>query len=867
MGAVYREELSANARKLIEQLLSLPQGWVTAAALAESIGVSRRTVLRELPAVEQWMQAAGAHFVRNPGKGLLLDEASERRDALRTQLNSGDRKKLSRAERRQQLLTRLLSEQEPCKTAVLARALGVSESTLSADLDELETKLHPYRVEMFRRPGVGVWLQGDASSYRRVVSALLRSSMPEKELAEVLCGRMPENEIFSTLLDTKTAEKVWAVLQQFEQEEQLHLPDAGFLALAIHCTLTIQQLRQGGDKGSAPRGLRPAGNHAARLVAALNRAFGLTLPPEEAQYLELYLSAYLGAEDPWGSAQEMELRNLEAALIREMEKALHTDLSGYTSLRDDLYCHLRPMLLRVEQNIRTENPQLDTIRTAYPGLWKATRAACDAVQQQFVLPAISDAEAAYLAMHFGAVLEQNAMFRLRLRVVVACPLGMGSSRFLASRLGNEFPSLQVEGCCSVRELNTADLRLDTFELPEIKDDEILVKVVSDSICMSTYKCAILGTAHKRVHPDVAEHPAIMGHEFAGDIVKVGKAHQDKFKPGMKFTLQPALNYKGTMWSPGYSYEFFGGDATYCIIPAEVMELGCLLEYKGRAYYEASLAEPMSCSIGAFNAAYHTKMGVYHHDMGIKKGGKLAILAGAGPMGLGALTYALHRDVRPGMVVVTDINEDRLARAESLFPPKEVKEKDGIDLYFVNTANMADPAAELRELTGGTGFDDVFCYAPIAPVVELSSAVLGRDGCLNFFAGPTDKQFSAKMNFYDVHYNSTHVMGTTGGNTADMIESLELTAAKRIDPAVMVTHIGGLNAAAETTLNLPKIPGGKKLIYTHLTMPLIALTDLRAKGEQDNDPRYTALADIVDAHNGLWCPEAEEYLLANFNPED
>lgn len=160
MGAVYREELSANARKLIEQLLSLPQGWVTAAALAESIGVSRRTVLRELPAVEQWMQAAGAHFVRNPGKGLLLDEAPERRDALRTQLNSGDRKKLSRAERRQQLLTRLLSEQEPCKTAVLARALGVSESTLSADLDELETKLHPYRVEMFRRPGVGVWLQG-----------------------------------------------------------------------------------------------------------------------------------------------------------------------------------------------------------------------------------------------------------------------------------------------------------------------------------------------------------------------------------------------------------------------------------------------------------------------------------------------------------------------------------------------------------------------------------------------------------------------------------------------------------------------------------------------------------------------------------
>ncbi len=407
-----------------------------------------------------------------------------------------------------------------------------------------------------------------------------------------------------------------------------------------------------------------------------------------------------------------------------------------------------------------------------------------------------------------------------------------------------------------------DLRLEEFELPEITDDEILVKVVSDSICMSTYKCAILGTAHKRVHDDVAEHPAIMGHEFAGDIVKVGKNHQDTFKAGMKFTLQPALNYKGTMWSPGYSYEFFGGDATYCIIPAEVMELGCLLEYKGRAYYEASLAEPMSCSIGAFNAAYHTQMGVYTHQMGIKEGGKLAIMAGAGPMGLGALTYALHRDVRPSMVVVTDLDQARLDRAALLFPPEEAA-KDGIELHFVNTGKFEDPAAELLRISGGTGYDDVLCYAPVAAVVKQSSDILGRDGCLNFFAGPTDNKFSATMNFYDVHYNSTHVMGTTGGNTDDMIESLDLTAAGRINPAVMVTHIGGLDSVAETTLTLPKIPGGKKLIYTHLSMPLTALTDLRAKGEAEGDSRLVALADIVDAHQGLWCPEAEEYLLANF----
>lgn len=412
---------------------------------------------------------------------------------------------------------------------------------------------------------------------------------------------------------------------------------------------------------------------------------------------------------------------------------------------------------------------------------------------------------------------------------------------------------------AVRLHGAGDLRLDEFELPEIRDDEILVKVISDSVCMSTYKCAILGEKHKRVHPDVAQHPAIMGHEFAGEIVQVGKLHQDQFKPGMRFAQQPALNYKGTMWSPGYSYEFFGGAATYCIIPSEVMELGCLMEYKGKAFYEASLAEPMSCCIGAFHACYHTKMSVYHHEMGIVPGGKLAMLAAAGPMGLGSVAYALCCDRRPGTIVVTDIDQTRLDRAEALFRQQAMDA--GIELHLVNTRDMADPAAYLKNLVGGTGYDDVFSFAPVASVVELASSIAGRDCCLNFFAGPTDPQFRAKLNYYDVHYNATHVMGTTGGNTDDLVESLKLSEAGLLNPAVMVTHVGGLDCCAEVTLTQPSLPGGKKLIYTHIEMPLTAISDFRAKAAEDS--RFAGLADICEAHRNLWCPEAEEYLLANW----
>ncbi len=404
-----------------------------------------------------------------------------------------------------------------------------------------------------------------------------------------------------------------------------------------------------------------------------------------------------------------------------------------------------------------------------------------------------------------------------------------------------------------------DLRLDEFELPEIRDDEILAEVISDSICMSTYKCAILGTQHKRVHPDVAEHPAIMGHEFAGRLVQVGKKYKGQFEAGMKFTLQPALNYKGTMWSPGYSYEFFGGDTLYTIIPQEVMELNNLLEYKGDAYYKASLAEPMSCSIGAAHAAFHTTMGSYVHEMGIRENGRMAILAGAGPMGLGMVAYIANAGRKPRQLIVTDISEDRRERARTLFPESYGRQR-GVDLRFVNTASE-DAVAMLRGISDGEGYDDVFVYAPVPSLVKQASDILGRDGCLSFFAGPTDKNFSATMNFYDVHYNSTHVIGTTGGNTEDMKESLRMTAEGRLDPSVMVTHVGGLNAAAETTLNLPKIPGGKKLIYTHITMPLTDISDFAELGKTDK--RFAALAEIVAGNNNLWCTEAEQYLLSNW----
>lgn len=415
---------------------------------------------------------------------------------------------------------------------------------------------------------------------------------------------------------------------------------------------------------------------------------------------------------------------------------------------------------------------------------------------------------------------------------------------------------------AVRIYGKKDLRLEEFDLPELKDDEILAQVISDSICMSSHKAALQGSDHKRVPDNIDIYPTMIGHEFSGVILEVGKKWQHKFRAGQKFSIQPAMSHMGTLNAPGYSYRFIGGDATHIIIPGIVMEADCLLPYDGEAFFPASLSEPMSCIVGAFHASYHVPPGTYIHEMGIRRGGKLAILAGVGPMGLGAIDYALHNDRKPGFIVVTDIDDNRLSRASGIFTP-EMAEKEGVRLLYVNTGRMKDPVKHLRELTDGTGFDDVFIFAPLKPVVEQGDAILGFDGCLNFFAGPTNPEFKAEFNFYNVHYAFTHIVGTSGGNTDDMIESLKLMSEGKINPAIMVTHIGGLDAVVETTLNLPQIPGGKKLIYTNISMPLVSLYKLMEQG-RDNK-LYAGLHEIVAKNDFIWCLAAEKYLLANAKP--
>ena len=409
---------------------------------------------------------------------------------------------------------------------------------------------------------------------------------------------------------------------------------------------------------------------------------------------------------------------------------------------------------------------------------------------------------------------------------------------------------------AVRLYGANDLRLEEFELPPVGDGEVMMRVITDSLCASTYKAVKQGTAHKRVPPDVAENPIIIGHEMCGKIVEVGKNLKGKWTVGQRVVIQPALKLESG-YDPGYSYPYVGGSATYVIVPEIVLERGCLIPYNGEGYFDGSLVESLGCILRGLKGLYHTDYTDYTRTDGAKKNGRVAILGGAGPMGIGAVEIAIgYAGVK--QVVVTDLNQHRLDYAMKKCSPESAAKK-GVELMYINTSDPANDTEKLLELSEG-GFDDVFVMVPVPALFTQAEKLCREDGCVNFFAGPAVHEMQGSLNLYRVHYDGIHVVGTAGSIPADTVDVIRLIEDKKINAGALVSHILGLNAVAESVMAMGTPSGAKKVCYTGLNLPLIALEDFEEFGK--TDPMFKKLDEIVKSHDGLWCTEAEEYLLAN-----
>ena len=177
------KRLTLRQKKIIELLISLDTGnAVTIASIAKDLEVSPRTILREIPNIETWLDENDFNFIKKPGVGLMIDETLENKELILELLEVENIvKTYTKDERKRIILYELIINREPLKLVYFTSCLKVSEGTLSSDLDEIEEWLQKFGITLIRRQGVGIFLEGEEESYRKVLSELLRSAIGDEK--------------------------------------------------------------------------------------------------------------------------------------------------------------------------------------------------------------------------------------------------------------------------------------------------------------------------------------------------------------------------------------------------------------------------------------------------------------------------------------------------------------------------------------------------------------------------------------------------------------------------------------------------------------------------------------------------------------
>lgn len=462
--------LTQRAQRIITSMTRFPEDCpITLAMIADEIGCSTRSVHRELPEIEKWMQAHGFHFERKRGQGLLLRENKERMAEIRNLLDSNESSYDQYADRdfrQTSLLKELLFSQEPIKTAYFCHKYGVSEKTLSIDLNKISEQLAHFHLDLIRKPGLGVYVSGSEIALRRAYSNRIRKEMTEANISQALHRKeLPESCEHVPFLDLSLFLSVSEILSSVEEELRLYFPDQDYINFLLYLTISLQRIESGHSVTELSNNfddiyLEPEYAVAEYLSDALKKRLSISLSSIEICYLSIALTGahiWPSGKNDFTETSQINFYQLILDIVSSVSDALHVDLLRDKNLTSDLTNHLRPMIGRLRAGIPIDNPLLSIMKEEYTDIFDACCSAKRYLSAELGIHTIPDSEIGFLTMHFGAALERLNLLKRRIKAVVVCPSGIGTSRLLAATLKKEYPDLQLLGIQSILELNTLDL--------------------------------------------------------------------------------------------------------------------------------------------------------------------------------------------------------------------------------------------------------------------------------------------------------------------------------------------------------------------------------------------------------------------------
>lgn len=489
--------LSAREIRLIEVLLHNPNS-LTIDGITAQLGVSARTVRRELQPASDFLDSHGLTLVRQPGRGLSVEGDAEAREKALESLRDMRPVGMLPEERQRSLLGMLLATDHPITQRALASRLKVAVGTISHDLDEVEQTLSDSGLSFVRRRGYGVEIAGAERARRRAMRQLISQSLDETELLSHLQGSEERAETSSServagrmtdqllgLIAEGRLRKVKSLTETIVRDLPYLITDDAFANFTVHVALMVERRLQDGEIDLDLEVLQRLQKmdeytYTRSLAENIQEKFNVAVPDEEIGYLTIHLRGTKLREDDalqdYFQTSDLEVASQVKALVHYVEDQTGFELAGDSSLYTGLLAHIERAIHRLRENLSIHNPLLEDVKEDYPALFDLVSKGMEKV---FVQENIPEEEVGFVAMHFGAALDR-AQGSFPQRVLVLCSSGIATTKMLSSRLEKAFPQIQTIKNSSLFEfeeldLDDFDLVVSTVSLPAPDDSYVQVQ--------------------------------------------------------------------------------------------------------------------------------------------------------------------------------------------------------------------------------------------------------------------------------------------------------------------------------------------------------------------------------------------------------
>jgi mannitol operon transcriptional antiterminator len=431
-------DISPRLARLLELLLG-SQEPVKVDDVSHSLDVSRRTVFRELENLNPVLSAAGCTLVSLPGKGIVLSGDTETCRKIIDNLALYSPRPVSRRERLLRLLIELVANAgKTQKLLYYADSLDVSESTVSHDLDELESWLSARGISLNRKSGAGVLCEGSEHNLR---SALVNRFMLDGDT---------EGKSYTAVFDYPGDDIELGVRNILGRKSDLvdWITPESLRLIEVYLMVAVERIY---DNNIIAEGKNQAGAFqsalAGEIAAEITEEFAVVLTAAERNVLAGWIQSCRSKNeiplDSGSAEQQAFIHKLTLDMIDCFDPSTAAVLKTNEQLIRLLSRHLESALPRLRNATFLPNPMEKQLVQNYPDVYEKTLAAVKPLEK-YLGKKVPSNEVSFIQIHFLAaqvLLGERNVKRRVLRAGIVCVFGIGTAYMLAYQIRKRFKGI------------------------------------------------------------------------------------------------------------------------------------------------------------------------------------------------------------------------------------------------------------------------------------------------------------------------------------------------------------------------------------------------------------------------------------------